>query len=457
MCAPMCCQVITRRQAWHWVNPPAGPHWNAIKQEQIRSRVDHNVRPKMPAGLHSDVAVVVRKCLHHDPSCRPDAKGLTKWLGIWLDRLGKSMMAQRGTKVSEQSEKRRAETGEASVVRDWAVVDLSSAKVAARWSRGLFSLHQLRHVAGRNKQSVLQLELNPQTRADWEELGCDEHPDGVATQPGGIVALQPLGIKFDSVDPTLVVGIETKTKTSKLRTLAPYFPELTAGCTLISVNGQPCTVEVEFTAADEALGLIVAGLQDDNRMWGPKVKRIEPGSVGASKGLAVGAKLLFINGTALRGMNFKSAAPLLRSRPLALIFTAFDEQTESLVAGTSVPTPPLQLQFLPFNTEKHALVSAWPSTNWSGLPASSVPEWLQAGLTAVNTVRSHEKQAKKRKLLEEEERWTSMQWQLGDAQAEIVRLQEELRQAQASSGVRGPAAYSAGVSQPIEESIPPHI
>ena len=88
-------------------------------------------------------------------------------------------------------------------------------------------------------------------------MGCDitQAAAAAAVTAPEIVKLQPLGIKFD-LTPT-VAAIENKTKPGKAgkRTLAPYFPEITKGCTLLSINDQPCSVTATFNE-DGQTGII---------------------------------------------------------------------------------------------------------------------------------------------------------------------------------------------------------
>ena len=93
-----------------------------------------------------------------------------------------------------------------------------------------------------------------------------------------------------------------------------------------------------------------------------------------------GDKLLSINGKSLRGMDFKIAKQLLNSLPLELTFGRIDKDLNLL---HKEPLP-LKLRFSPFDSQKHELVRAWPTTEWGGVPTSSVPRWLQAGLAAIN-------------------------------------------------------------------------
>jgi hypothetical protein len=69
--------VFTRREAWEWLTGPQ-------KQMMIMMRVcheEHPKRPRVPDGLSSQCASMLRRCLHHEPSRRPSAKQLTQWLG----------------------------------------------------------------------------------------------------------------------------------------------------------------------------------------------------------------------------------------------------------------------------------------------------------------------------------------------------------------------------------------
>ena len=389
-------EVITRRQAWHWVTPAPGPIWLERKQMQISDRVcERLVRPRMPVGLHPEVAKIVRKCLHHDPSWRPDAKWLTNWLGEWLDRLGKSMKAQQGIKISEQSEKRRAETGIAAAAREWAVVDLSVAKAAACWRRGLFSLHHIQNIevdipGSKGKQEAFELTLNPQTHDDWEEhvMGCDvtQAAAAAAVTAPEIVKLQPLGIKVEHGFDCEVAAIEKKTKPGKAgkRTLAPYFPEITRGCTLLSINDQPCTVMATFS--EEVKTGIIFGGNREATAWKPYVKRIDAETPAAQvEGLVEGAKVLSINGQSVHGMSYQTAKDEhMQNRPLVMTFqSSFARSPAGAAAFRSLfdhpevmndpsaaammqvrfdGTVPLKLRFSPFKSDKHALVSSWPST-----------------------------------------------------------------------------------------------
>ena len=219
-------------------------------------------------------------------------------------------------------------------------------------------------------------------------MGCDvtQAAAAAAVTAPEIVKLQPLGIKVEHGFDCEVAAIEKKTKPGKAgkRTLAPYFPEITRGCTLLSINDQPCTVMATFS--EEVKTGIIFGGNREATAWKPYVKRIDAETPAAQvEGLVEGAKVLSINGQSVHGMSYQTAKDEhMQNRPLVMTFqSSFARSPAGAAAFRSLfdhpevmndpsaaammqvrfdGTVPLKLRFSPFKSDKHALVSSWPST-----------------------------------------------------------------------------------------------
>ena len=100
---------------------------------------------------------------------------------------------------------------------------------------------------------------------------------------------------------------------------------------------------------------------------------------------------------------------------------------------------PLRLTFLvPDGQEK--LFEPWPTAQWpvSKERASSVPEWVKAGLDEVKKVANHEKA--------EQKKAETLQEQLARAQDEISELKQQLEEARAQARAQARAATAAAAA-----------
>lgn len=62
---------------------------------------DEKLRPKVPEGLSARCALMLRQCLHHDPSKRPRMKEVTQWLEMCRRKLLTAMAYSRNEKIKE--------------------------------------------------------------------------------------------------------------------------------------------------------------------------------------------------------------------------------------------------------------------------------------------------------------------------------------------------------------------
>jgi hypothetical protein len=402
-------EVFTRREAWHWLS---GKHKRFTIQDRVTQR---HKRPRCPDGLHRDCAELVRRCLHQDPSGRPDARDLSKRIGELLTKLRKSMADKEKTKVTERSMSRSDSKSNPTACRarsstqdpvQWSIVEELT---NACWRRGRYSHH--RFVADEKTSKLFSLEINAEHQGQWEEnalvgdepayeprvdeAGADENP----------VPVQRLGLTFKNKDGINMWPRVTQIskKISKRRTIASDYrgtQELQQGCQLKSINGVPvesCTDVLRVTAEfafyqTETVGGIFKN--KDGNTW-PCLKAIKPGTLlDKVERLTVGSKLVKVNADVVQiGQTLEDYKPALQARPLSLEFEV--PIAVALQNGDLTGCPlPLKLEFtLPNDT---LLVRPWPTSKWAGVTSSSkLPKWVRAGLEGIRMVRKHEAQSER--------------------------------------------------------------
>ena len=385
-------------------------------------------RPRMPDGLHPEVASIVRRCLHHDPSRRPTAKDLTKELIKCRQQLEASIKSKKNTKITGRDEALRKQEGASAVTEkvQWSIVDTRNPEVKARWSRGQYRLQRL-HRRPDETGKPFSLHLRARTQGQWEEDAlCGEETEPVESTHESTKAslpVQSLGLVFEDSWPKLA-RVRRRDELGN-STLAPRFPDFKRGCTLTRINGRvlaDCVVIAEIPEEDEVqrLGLV----------WNwPFVKKIEDGAaVEGIPELEVGCKLLSVNGESVEDskMDFQTAKEKVQARPLTLVFATVD--ASALMASKTPPTIPLTLDFT--SASEASAVKAWPTSDWAGASKEDLPKWLQAGLKAIKQVQSHETQ-RRATMAEQLAAAQAVAEELAAAKAEITRLRRNLAQFEA--------------------------
>ena len=252
-------EVFTRRQAWHW---RGGEHDWQIKWLVAK---EHR-RPKIPKGMVTECADMIRKCLHANPGKRPDAKELTDWIRERRDKLQMQIRRQRAAAVRECDMKRHssAETHHDAGKRQtqWSIIDRSY-EAAKCWHYGKYSQHYITTTPNRKgaeSDGSVNLTVNDYTVRDWEERALtdeferyrdEQHQENSEKRE----ERQTLGIKFDLVNeygskenhwPT-ITRVELCDENGK-QTLASQFPEIQVGCKIIEINGEPVPSRIKDAA-----------------------------------------------------------------------------------------------------------------------------------------------------------------------------------------------------------------
>eukprot|EP01048_Picozoa_sp_COSAG05_P011726 COSAG05_NODE_1124_length_5792_cov_13.204286_2_plen_1379_part_00 len=448
-------EVFTRLHAWHWVPD------TSTKKFVMQSRVEAYKRPKAPAGLHPDCAYLLRWCLHHDPSGRPDAKNLIKYISkgstrlpSLIEKLRASILYYKDMSVTERSMRRNVSAQSPRTPRaqvEWAVVMPMRDAHAACWKHGRYSLDRFQYLVSDSHQPLpgnpFVVEITPQHEGLWEEnalVGDEKQPLPPAEESTAPVAVAPLGIQFDITDEGLRVKRIVKRMRLgglglKLRTLAPRFCDIQPGCVLTRINDRGLKswgfdltfkedgsivqdgAELESEpqpeqACDQVPGLPLGGkfkTPEQGNTW-PYLGAISPDSAMATvQELKVGCRLLQVNGESVDGKTFQNVLPELKVRPLTLRF--LNAETSALCKGDlRLFELPLKLEFRP--RKEGPVRPAWPTAKWAGEMCSDVPSWIQAGLAEIDKVKKYEDATR-----------TSMRAELEAAQDQIARLKKQLR------------------------------
>ena len=236
-------EVMTRRDAWHWLEGCKQPSMVIMNKVFILS-----LRPRVPVDVATECATWIRRCLSTNQGDRPTAKQVGNWLRNQIESLRKHMQAQLAVKMKESDELKQQTSsgpsrGPVLQNHNWLITDRSHEN-SKHWNRGMYTRECIRTS---QKCGSFQLTVNQDYQSDWEELALD-HRSGCATTPAVIrtateaLKAQPFGIVFTdsetggSLWPT-VARIENRM--AGMRTLAPMFPQIKPGCTIVCVNGAP--------------------------------------------------------------------------------------------------------------------------------------------------------------------------------------------------------------------------
>ena len=372
-------EVFTRREAWHWL--PAGMDPTA-RGLSICDRVSppKNRRPKMPAGLSENCAEMVRRCLHADPFCRPDAKEVSAWLQKQKNGLKKQMQSRKTAKVKESDEILRRQASAASAASagkhdqdaSWSITDSGDLDEAKCWNHGQYSLDHLEHLdRAKLGDASFSLTVNAATQAHWEENAQ------VSAEP---LQLQPRRHSSNKIGlPPLPLGLAFKVKSESGEGMVDKWPEV-------------ARIDFETKDKKDKEGTLVKGSKTLAPMF-PEIK--------------VGCRITKINGEEVPP-TFKEALPKLRTRPFTLEFMAPERSK--------------------------AVVPIWATPMWSSASTESeVPHWIRAGLEAVQTVRQHEEREIKlwREVPESE---VSLDEQLVAAERQAERLRARIAQRDGTEG-----------------------
>jgi hypothetical protein len=389
-------EVFTRRRAWHWRD--CG---KSLLQFKKVVAIEHR-RPKIPQGMMTECADMIRKCLHANPGRRPIAQHLATWIRGRRTDLQQQIASAAGRPVTEREMLNRS--------------PYCSYAAARCWHHGKFSQHYITTTPNRKgaeEDGSVELTINKCfALKDWEERALTGDTDEYEEHDGEERHEepdnpQPLGIKFGerSADRWLdhwpfVTRIDVcncndactavckdectcgrcahvckgwcrrpRACRSSCRgiscagtqTLAPEFPEIQVGCELIEINGEPVSTKVD--------------------------------------------------GKSVVSISIKDAAPMFKERPLRLKF--------------SVPA------------HKKERLEAWATAQWPSAEIAYLPRWLRGwaddpdrlelgGLRAIELVKAHEKG-----IAEETKQAKKAADELSQARDEIADLKRQLAEAKA--------------------------
>ena len=211
-------EVMTRREAWHWMDGNA----TAIRQSVLVKKK----RPKMMPGLSDECARMVRLCLSDNPSRRPTAKQVTEWLDTQRRELQKELAAKKGEVVRERDfgadgkPLRRRLVHNLGDVESFEITDRSDRTTNAFWSsRGRFSLHKIHSKpGGRSATSsykrtfsitIDQTTRSEGTKEEWMETADDAFEDASPRTPSSPPLKSPgLGLKSEPEQPADTALVE---------------------------------------------------------------------------------------------------------------------------------------------------------------------------------------------------------------------------------------------------------
>ena len=240
-------EVLTRRDAWHWIGAA-----NGNRDQVIMNRVSlENLRPKVPDDVSPHFAELIRDCLCTDPSNRLSAKEVGSRLRARLDGLRKHMQSQRTVKESDELKQKastttRGRTSQTSPHARWSITNCNHEN-SKHWNRGMYA-------AGIRSTTLadgsFRVTVNQGYQSDWEETvpgHGDDHtgslPAATSATPMVPLKIQSFGLMFDDPDsdrslwPT-VARVEQKNKKGE-KTLSPMFPQIRPGCKITRINGEP--------------------------------------------------------------------------------------------------------------------------------------------------------------------------------------------------------------------------
>lgn len=249
-------EVITRREAWHWLD-------GVDRQGQvIMNRVSClNRRPKIPVDISSEVANRIRKCLCTSQIERPSAKEVGNWLRRQIDGLRDRLQAQRVAKLKESDQlKQKLSTeiprghGKTQTSRDqtWSITNRTH---ETHWNNGMF----LPEFTCDEQRHRVNLIVHRGYQSDWEEVALDECATAMASAAATTpLKVQPFGVSFinDGRNHWPIVAKTEKRMRRKddgkwASTLVATLPQIKPGWKITRINGQ--TVPPTIRAAAKML------------------------------------------------------------------------------------------------------------------------------------------------------------------------------------------------------------
>lgn len=201
-------EVMTRREAWHWMDGNAQAiRYSVLVQKQ---------RPRMMPGLSDGCAGMVRLCLSDNPSRRPTAKQVTEWLDTQRRELQKDLAAKKGEVVRERdfgadgTPLRRRRSRNSGDFGSFEIIDRSDRTTNAYWSsRGRFSLHKIHSKSGGKSLASIhkrtfsiiidQATRSEGTNDEWMENAVDAFEDA-----------SPRILSFPPLESPVAPGLELK-------------------------------------------------------------------------------------------------------------------------------------------------------------------------------------------------------------------------------------------------------
>jgi hypothetical protein len=402
--------VDCRCEAWHW----------RPQKDIMHSVGNEHLRPKIPPGLDETCAHWVRRCLHADPGQRPTAKELTEWLMARRKELNKQMQSQKKRTISEaqqlREEKKEKEEGEEEEretfcitineihLSDWEETALQEA------SPEDIDAENISPRGGAYRCAITHYDEHDSARC-WNHGQYSPHyithegeePLPAAPQPEAVPAA------LQSADATILAEPEPEPE-----------PELQreAACRVGKLKDRKLGIVFNLKASQAK----EAGFEETEREQWPSIARIVPldqGKTTLASGfpdLRVGCRLTKIGDKEIaeKGTKFAQFKKDFQTRPLRLTFLVPDGQEK--------------------------LFEPWPTAQWpvSKERASSVPEWVKAGLDEVKKVAKHEKAEQKKA------ETPALQEQLARAQDEISVLKQQLEEARAQARAATVAAAAGG-------------
>jgi serine/threonine protein kinase len=248
-------EVMTRQRAWHWVGP-------GDTREEIAALVRKTKkRPKVPESVNRTATTIIQKALHQSPDERPKAADLTKW----LDYSRREVMETIGAHGPVRERHReRLQRGGVSIVHNQKCSSCchNGKSKCEHWSKGgRYSVHTTSYGLGTFDLTLIAEEghewMETALQTDYNSSDEEQEEQELRSSRSRISQTlvdddpeppppPPLGIGFGKQWP--------KVAEIKANQMAAEFPDIRPGCTLLQINEQAVETAADMidfkTAAD---------------------------------------------------------------------------------------------------------------------------------------------------------------------------------------------------------------